>query len=687
MSFLTGVTTLVDGVISYVAPTTGFRPPDDRATAPPGPRYPSRRRLSTRSEIDFEREGEPTGNSATTALQDAIARQLTEAPLVVTERPDPNKDDRAVVAGHPALDALHNIESEYTLAGLLGATVADLLFHGEALWLKQGSLPDAITNVEAVNWLPRSRSERASDEMGRTLGWRYHPGLPQQPRDYGRSQVIRIVGWWDFDNPYQARSPLRAASIDIASDNETRISYLQNQRSALGDGVIIRPDKDGVVIDDDDAEELVDWITDSTGGDRKGEPLVSNQAVKIERADFSPREKRIDQMSILQETRMAASAGIPAPTVGLGGANQLNYAVLYELTRFGYETRILSLQRIIAEAITEQLLWPHFPRARERDQRFEFDVGDVRVLRENENDKAMRVQADAQVGIITQQEARLERGYQPQPDDDDPGVYLTQGVDVDGEPSVDAPRQRTQSRLRARRVRAQTREELRDALRRAAERAGDAMLDAVSDAVGDVQAGALASAEAAVAANTAPDAAAMAQGADDTLAAVTRPAAEAIADDTAGVVSRHGPLGSVEATPAIVERVGDGAAQRAVMYRDARIAQWGDIVQTGLRRDYSIPQIMDGVPGDGYRGLRATLGSEAYKGQTEAIAYTESAAAQAETATAMYREAGVEYVIIGDGVDSDAPCAAADGQRWTLDEYEANQLEHPRCVRTAWPDL
>lgn len=70
--------------------------------------------------------------------------------------------------------------------------------------------------------------------------------------------------------------------------------------------------------------------------------------------------------------------------------------------------------------------------------------------------------------------------------------------------------------------------------------------------------------------------------------------------------------------------------------------------------------------------------------RAEMIARTEIGRAEGLGHAAAYRVAGVEYVYIYDG-DSDEECIAANGETWTLEEYEANPLEHPNCERDARP--
>ncbi len=53
-------------------------------------------------------------------------------------------------------------------------------------------------------------------------------------------------------------------------------------------------------------------------------------------------------------------------------------------------------------------------------------------------------------------------------------------------------------------------------------------------------------------------------------------------------------------------------------------------------------------------------------------------------AVVSYQEAGIKEVDVLDG-DGDAICAQADGQRWTLEEAQANPLGHPGCTRAFSP--
>lgn len=70
--------------------------------------------------------------------------------------------------------------------------------------------------------------------------------------------------------------------------------------------------------------------------------------------------------------------------------------------------------------------------------------------------------------------------------------------------------------------------------------------------------------------------------------------------------------------------------------------------------------------------------------RAELVARNEIALAMAGGKVAAFKEGDVEYVYIYDG-DGDEACQEANGELWTVEEYEANPLEHPNCERDARP--
>lgn len=99
----------------------------------------------------------------------------------------------------------------------------------------------------------------------------------------------------------------------------------------------------------------------------------------------------------------------------------------------------------------------------------------------------------------------------------------------------------------------------------------------------------------------------------------------------------------------------------------------------GTRRGYSVAQLIDGVPAEGFSGvLGVTLDNGVAvfgDARAETIARTETALSYNRATVLGYKEFGVSHLLAYDG-DGDEECAARDGQEFTIDEAEAIE-DHP----------
>jgi PAS domain-containing protein len=100
-------------------------------------------------------------------------------------------------------------------------------------------------------------------------------------------------------------------------------------------------------------------------------------------------------------------------------------------------------------------------------------------------------------------------------------------------------------------------------------------------------------------------------------------------------------------------------------------------------RDMVREAVRDGWSMDDFAGRLEESGVFS-ESRAEMIARTETAIAENRGHAAAFREEGVELVYIYDG-DYDEECQAANGEVWTLEEFEANPIEHPNCLRDARP--
>lgn len=77
-------------------------------------------------------------------------------------------------------------------------------------------------------------------------------------------------------------------------------------------------------------------------------------------------------------------------------------------------------------------------------------------------------------------------------------------------------------------------------------------------------------------------------------------------------------------------------------------------------------------------------GAVSSRSRATMIARTETGNAYNLGALAAYTASGVTHVQVMDG-DDDEPCASANGAIWTVEQAQANPLEHPNCTRAFAP--
>jgi hypothetical protein len=119
------------------------------------------------------------------------------------------------------------------------------------------------------------------------------------------------------------------------------------------------------------------------------------------------------------------------------------------------------------------------------------------------------------------------------------------------------------------------------------------------------------------------------------------------------------------------------AAERVVRIDQSTRDRLRDVLREGQERGYSDDEIADGVPAEGYGGIRG-LYLETWRGRPETIARTELATAQHAASLDRYAATGlVSHVRIHENEDTDEPCASRNGTVVPLSEKPG--LLHPNC--------
>jgi hypothetical protein len=119
------------------------------------------------------------------------------------------------------------------------------------------------------------------------------------------------------------------------------------------------------------------------------------------------------------------------------------------------------------------------------------------------------------------------------------------------------------------------------------------------------------------------------------------------------------------------------AAEQVVLIDQSTRAQLRDVLREGQQRGYSDHEIAQGVPADGFGGIRG-LYLDTWRGRAETMSRTELATAQVAASLDRYAATGlVTHVRLHEHEDTDEPCASRNGQVVPISEKPG--LLHPNC--------
>lgn len=147
---------------------------------------------------------------------------------------------------------------------------------------------------------------------------------------------------------------------------------------------------------------------------------------------------------------------------------------------------------------------------------------------------------------------------------------------------------------------------------------------------------------------------------------LARSALQVVANDTDRLVTK-------ERVNRVTEQMLDAAGERITGINETTRRAVSEAVSEGVRRGYSIGQIVNGVVDEAYRGVRTLPAFD--EARAELVARTETMLAYNESALRGYAEFGIREVEAIDG-DGDPECAERDGQVFSIEDALAID-EHP----------
>jgi HK97 family phage portal protein len=369
--------------------------------------------LSPNTRRDYAKDTLPMANSAVSAGVGWFARTFPEAPLAVFDEVDGQQE---IIPGHELTDLIRHPNPFYPGVTLLMATIVDFLVTGNAYIIK-GRSPQGTP--ETLWYTPSSLMEPKRPDNGSEFlsHYNYHHGRGVTRLD--SEDVIHLRDGIDPGNTLRGRSRLTAVLREIWTDDEAS-NFTASLLANMGvPGVILSPDGPET-IDEEDRNVIRRAWMNTFGRDKRGALMVGSGKTKVQVLSWNPEQMNLETIRAVPEARIAAALGIPAAIIGFltGMRSTAVGATMAELREMAYESGIIPVQRQISELLDLQLMADF---ARSSTEHIGFDLRQVRVLQDDQNEMAERVGKSVSAGILKVTDAQRMLGF---PVDDTQDGYL-----------------------------------------------------------------------------------------------------------------------------------------------------------------------------------------------------------------------------------------------------------------------
>jgi HK97 family phage portal protein len=370
------------------------------------------------SRYDYAREaGLLWQNSIVSIVLGWLQRTFPEPRLQVCDE-DPASGELSPVPGHPLLSLLRRPNGHHTDWDLWKATLLSYVVDGNAYWMKARASygmgqPVQLWYVPHFMITPvwTTDGTRFIDHYCyRVNGVDY----PVDPR-----WIVHFRNGIDPLNTRRGLAPLAALLREVCGDNESANMTAAIMRNFGVPGLMVSPADPKVQLPEPAAKAIKAKLMREFTGERRGEPFVFDNALKIDMPGFSPRDMMVDFLRKIPEERLSAALGVPAGLAGLGAGLDRNTYSNYAEAREAYvENTLMPMQGEFARTLDGQLLPDFEEPATLEVRRVCWDYAKVRVLQEDKDALHARQRDDFQAGVISKEEAREATGRSRTPEGD-----------------------------------------------------------------------------------------------------------------------------------------------------------------------------------------------------------------------------------------------------------------------------
>jgi HK97 family phage portal protein len=357
--------------------------------------------------------GDPLDNSIVAATVGWVGRTMPEAPIRVMKETAQGEE---IVPAHPLTLKIKRPNPYYSGALMWNPLMISWIGDGNAYLIKERTNGGDVLSLWYVpHWTMEPKWTSPTEYVSY-----YEYKVDGVITRYDPKDVIHLRNGIDPRNTRKGLSQLKAVIREIYSDNMAT-QYSAAMLSNYGTpGMIISPLNPDQSFSVENAAVIKQNTIEKTTGDRRGEPIIFLDPVKVDIPAFSPQQMNVRDSQYTPEERISAVIGIPAIVVGLGaGLSRSTFSNTEQAYEAAYRSYLIPVQRMIAEELTTQLL-PDFGGA--ADEFVQFDYTDIRALQQDETAVATRAGGLFQQGVIDRARAVTMIGDKPKTEDK--GVYF-----------------------------------------------------------------------------------------------------------------------------------------------------------------------------------------------------------------------------------------------------------------------
>lgn len=335
-----------------------------------------------------------------------VSRNITE-PALIAEILKAGEWD--VLSDSPVLDAMltpvyrqreNGLQIDQTPGQRLSSSAVDLLFYGNAYWLK---IRNQSGKIVAFEWIPANSVKPMSMRgIGSWIDWYSISTASRTTHRVDPADMVHIRSAVpDPAFPSCGLAPINAIGDDLARDALCS-SYMLRMLGKGGMGVIGHPEE---TLDGEIVQRINDQIKESMALNKTFQMIDAK--VKLEKLGYSPEQMVLDVMITSAQSAICAAIGVMPQTLGVqAGEKTSTYSNVEQANKQSAMNCLGPMWDAISDAVTYQAL--EIP-----GQRIRFKWDSIQALQESTNDKWARGGNAYKAGVIDRAQAKSYLNYEP----------------------------------------------------------------------------------------------------------------------------------------------------------------------------------------------------------------------------------------------------------------------------------